>query len=178
MKLACVVAVALALPGVALAQQRPRSFWPAEAAAPPAFTSGDFLPAEFAPPFPTTAAAGDGKWLAVLDTEDPNAPPLAFKTTVHPDAVSSFPQVAVVALDLTRLDLTLVAGTLEPTSTAVPAARRPGVIPKERLPSLFAAFNGGFRAVHGRFGVKLDGGDVFLPRRTTRARSILEGKAS
>lgn len=125
-----VVVVVGAVTVPALAQQRPQSFWPSEVASPPAFTAGSFHPADFAPPFAATAAAGDGKWIAVLDPDDPQAAPLAFKTTVHPDASSGLPQVAVVALDLERLDLTLVAGTVEPVSTTVPAAKRPGLVRK------------------------------------------------
>jgi hypothetical protein len=157
----------------ASAQQAPRSFWPAEVASPPKFTPGTFLPADFAPPFPDKTAPGDGKWLAVLDPDAPTAPPFAFKTTVHPDPKLGFMQVAVLALDLTRLEVTLVAGTLEPESTTKPPPRRPGVIPQDRLAQLFAAFAGGFRATHGHFGMKLDG-EVFLAPKDDSCTVVLD----
>jgi hypothetical protein len=87
-----------------------------------------------------------------------------WKSLVHPDAKRGFAAVAVVALDLRRLELHLVAGAQEPASSKVPAERRPGVVPKDALPDLVAAFNGGFKAIHGHYGMMLDG-ETYLPPR-------------
>jgi hypothetical protein len=60
--------------------------------------------------------------------------------------------------------LHLVAGTVEPQSTTVTRADRPGVVPHDQFDNIIAAFNGGFKAQHGRYGMMLDG-QTFLPPR-------------
>ncbi len=156
----------------------PKVLWEEEAAPPEvaprpatsASASGPppaFPPPNFAPPFPQVAAAGDGVWLTLDDgrAKERDGRPGAFvRALVHPDPKRSFAAVAVVAMDLTRLDLRLVAGVSEPQSHTVPRSSRPGMIPKEHVPALVAAFNGGFRAVHGQYGMRL-GSDLFLPPR-------------
>ena len=61
---------------------------------------------------------------------DPDGPPVMYKAIVHPDPKRSFAAVAVVAMDPSRLDFTLVAGTAEPESITVPKDHRPGLIPQ------------------------------------------------
>jgi hypothetical protein len=87
-----------------------------------------------------------------------------YKGLVHPDPKRNFAAVAVIAVDLKRVELHLVAGSQEPTSSKVPSERRPGVVPKEALPDLVAAFNGGFKAIHGHYGMMLDGETYVAPR--------------
>jgi hypothetical protein len=70
--------------------------------------------------------------------------------------------VTLVAIDLRRVALHLVAGTLEPKSDNVPEERRPGLVPAGDQPSLLAVLNGGFMTRHGTWGVMV-AGDVFLP---------------
>lgn len=89
---------------------------------------------------------------------------LLYRTTVHPDAIKPHVAVAVVAIDLRRVDVRLVAGTQEPLSTTVPDTHRPGVIPGADLPGLLAVFNGGFMTRHGAWGMMI-AGEVFLPPR-------------
>src|SRR5262249_30686291 len=125
-----------------------------------------FAPAPFAPPFPGVAASSDGRWIPITDPGAPGDPPRMFKTAVHPDPKRGYTAVAVVAMDLARLSLTLVAGTQEPISAAVPPSERPGVVPADRFADLVAAFNGGFKAQHGHYGMML-GGRTFLPPRKT-----------
>ena len=157
----------------------PRAFWEAPTAAPddPAPASlpiasnepvaPAFTPAPFAPPFPAVAGAADGQWLAVADPGAPGEPPRIYKTAVHPDSRRRYAAVAVVALDLERLDLTLVAGTIEPASAAVPSHLRPGLVPAARFDALVAAFNGGFKVMHGHYGMMLDGRTFVAPRETS-----------
>ena len=125
-----------------------------------------FVPASFAPPFPRVAAPGDGRWIGIADPGAPDDPPRMFKTVVHPDPKRGYTAVAVVAMDLARLSLSLVAGTQEPVSPVVPPSERPGIVPAERFADLVAAFNGGFKAQHGHYGMML-GGRTFLPPRKT-----------
>lgn len=160
----------------------PKTFWEAPPAAPedpsspaahapaqPPIASNapvapTFAPAAFTPPFAEVATAGDGQWLPVVDPAAPDQPPPMYKTLVHPDPKRSFAAVAIVAVDLERLDLSLVAGTLEPASAAVLPTDRPGLVPADRFGDLVAAFNGGFKAEHGHYGMML-GGRTFLPPR-------------
>jgi hypothetical protein len=129
------------------------------AVAPPAFPPGDF-----SPPEEKVAGAGDGHWIAMPDPSAPTDAPLFYKALVHPDKKRSYSAVAVVALDLSRINITLVAGTIEPASPSVHREDRPGVVPKDKLDDLVAAFNGGFKAEHGHWGMMI-GGQQFLPPR-------------
>jgi hypothetical protein len=92
------------------------------------------------------------------------APPLLLQAVVHPDAIKSLVHAVVVAIDLRRVGVRLVAGTKEPISTTVPPEHRPGLVPAADQPDLLAVFNGGFMVHHGAWGVKI-GEDVFLPPR-------------
>ncbi len=152
----------------------PKTFWEAPAATdePPAQqpiasnapVAPAFAPEPLEPPVPSVAAPGDGRWIAIADPRAPDDAPAMYKTVVHPDARRSYAAVAVVALDLDRLGLRLVAGTLEPESSVVPRSERPGLVPADQLGDLVAAFNGGFKAEHGHYGMML-GGRTFLPPR-------------
>ena len=91
-------------------------------------------------------------------------PALVYQSTVHPHAIKPFVYVAVVAIDLARVDLRLVAGMDEPESKAVPKDKRPGLVPEADCADLLAVFNGGYKARHGNFGMML-AGDTFVPPR-------------
>lgn len=122
-----------------------------------------FPPAKFAPLFERTAQPGDGTWTAMPQGADQNRSVLV-NTTVHPHKIKKHIYVSIVAIDLSRVSLHLVAGTLEPKSDAVALERRTGLVPKDDQSDLIAVFNGGFMARHGNFGMKI-GADVFLPPR-------------
>jgi hypothetical protein len=142
-----------------------------EAAAPPAAPppppalepSPPFPPPAFPPPKPRTAKPGDGVW-APFAAEPAGGEALLYRTTVHPDPIKPHIYVAVVAADLRRVDVRLVAGTHEPLSKTVPDDHRPGLIPAADLADLLVAHNGGFMSRHGGFGMVI-GGDTFLPPR-------------
>lgn len=118
-----------------------------------------FPPPDFAPLFEKTAKPGDGAW-AVM----PEGAPILYRTTVHPHPSKWQVYAAIVAIDLRRAELRLVAGTLEPKSKTVPDERRPGLVPAEDQADLIAVLNGGFMSRHGGYGMKI-GADVFLPPR-------------
>lgn len=126
--------------------------------------SKEIAPAEFEPPYANVAATGDGKWLPMKGGVAADEPPAFWKSVVHPDAKRGFAAVAVVAVDLARIDLRLVAGTSEPYNEKIPSDHRPGIIPKDADGDLVAAFNGGFKAVHGHWGMMLNG-ETFVPPR-------------
>ena len=142
--------VSAALP-VALASGAPLAV-----PAPPAGAADAFPPPAFSPPFEGVSSPGDGTWIAMKE------PGLA-KAVVHPDPRRGFAAVAVVAMNLRRTTLHLVAGTSEPQGN-VPQDRRPGLVPKDAAADLIAAFNGGFKAMHGHYGMMLDGDTFVVPR--------------
>jgi hypothetical protein len=155
--------------------QKPKTFWEAPTAAvlppePPPAASSDkpgeqpFFPASFAPPFAEVAATGDGVWAPLPDADEPTLPPLMYRSLVHPDPRRGFGVLAVVAIDRASVGIHLVAGTTEPDSPRVNPKERRGSIPKEHLDALFAAFNGGFKATHGQYGMLLDGKEYLPPR--------------
>ncbi len=133
--------------------------------APPAPDPGaDAFPPKRVPPLHArTARAGDGEWAPFFEGA-PGSPPVGVRTTVHPDPIKPQVYVTVVALDLRRVAIHLVSGTIEPASTGVPPSHRVGRVPSEDQPELLAVFNGGFMERHGHWGMRL-GPDVYVPPR-------------
>ncbi len=89
-----------------------------------------------------------------------NNQPVMARAVVKPDPGRPYAQAAVVRIDLSQVDLHAVAGTVEPVAVkGAPALKRTGIItPGDQSPdSLLAAFNGGFKSVHGGYGVMVDG---------------------
>ncbi|WP_235879716.1 phosphodiester glycosidase family protein [Polyangium aurulentum] len=123
-----------------------------------------FPPPTFAAPYANVATPGDGVWIAMDEGSRPGEPPSMAKSIVHPDPKRGFAAVAVVAMDLTRVSLHLVAGTTEPFNEKIPTEARPGLVPKGEHADLVAVFNGGFKALHGHYGMMLEG-TTFLPPR-------------
>jgi len=120
-----------------------------------------FSPRPIPPLDPSLAAPGEGLWTPMPNAFDPSAVPLMYKSFLHPDSSRPYAQVAIVALDATRLRLRVVAGTREPVSSV--RVSRPGLIPNAHVPSLVAAFNGGFKALHGHHGMMVDGQMLLSP---------------
>lgn len=112
------------------------------------------------------SAPGDGVWVPMPDARHPDDPPRLFKTLLHPDPNRSWCAVAIVAVDLRAVDVSLVAGRYEPKADTEEgkAYQRPAVIPKEAHESLLAAFNGGYKATHGGYGMHVDGVTLLPPK--------------
>jgi len=91
-----------------------------------------------------------------------NGQPVLERALVAPDPTRPYVQTALVRIDLHATQLHLIAGTQEPRSPVRVA--RPGMIPlaDQRSGSLLAAFNGGFKAANGEFGIAV-GGATLLP---------------
>lgn len=89
---------------------------------------------------------------------------IAYRAFIQPDRQRPYVVAAVVAFDLPRIQLHFVLGIDEPASPGKP--KRPGIIPlKDRVPGvLVAAFNGGFKAIHGHYGAMADGVVALPPR--------------
>ena len=120
-----------------------------------------FPPHDLPPLYPNLAAPGEGVWLPIPNAFDP-ASPLMYKTFLHPDSTRPYARVAIVAMDLTRLRLHAVAGTAEPAFTA--KVTRTGLIPAADRFALVAAFNGGWRTMHGHFGMMVRGQTILPPQ--------------
>ncbi len=77
----------------------------------------------------------------------------------------SYAGVVLVRLDLSKLQLHVMPGTLEPShsSQVVQAIPNRGMVPQTEQRNLIAAFNGGFKAIHGRFGMMVNGVTLLPP---------------
>ncbi len=126
-----------------------------------------FHPKDVGPMHKNWSAPGDGVWVAIDDPRHPDDDAHMFKTLVHPDQNRSWAELFVVAIDLRRTELKLVAGSREPiaNTTAGKKYERPALIAKNDLPNLLAAFNGGFKTEHGHYGMKVDGVTLLEPRK-------------
>ena len=153
----------------AAAPPSPPAAAPPSAALPP--PEPPFPPPACAPPAERTARPGDGVWSPYV-VGAPGEPALLYRSVVHPDPKKPQVYLALVAVDLRRVALHLVAGTREPRSTTVPEPHRTGLVPPSDLPSLVAVFNGGFMAHHGAWGMMI-GGEVFLPPRPEGCTVVL-----
>jgi hypothetical protein len=124
-----------------------------------------FPPASFSPPEARSAQPGDGQWVRLGDANAGDrageGEPLLFRSVVHPHPVSKWVSVTLVAIDLQRTELFLVAGTEEPKSKDAPPALRSGLVAEDHRDALLAVFNGGWKTAHGNWGVMV-GGHVFV----------------
>lgn len=125
-----------------------------------------FAPADVGPPHEKIAAKGDGRWVPITDPGRPDAPLRMVKTLIHPDPVRSWSAVSVVAIDLRQVEIHFVLGTKEPMTETKEGRgfERTGLIPEEHQRNLLAAFNGGFKAQHGHYGVGVGEVPIINPR--------------
>jgi len=137
-----------------------------------------FRPSDVGPMYAELGAPGDGRWV-VLPDETPPERARMFKTLLHPDAERAWAELFVVALDLRRVRLQLVAGTLEPLATAPEAESlaRSGRVPDALHAGVLAAFNGGFKTEHGHYGMAVDGLTLVPPREASCTIALLDDGA-
>ncbi len=126
-----------------------------------------FRPKDVGPVHASWSAPGDGQWVPIAVPDLPDLPPHMFKTLLHPDKNRSWAELFVVAMRIRDIDLHLVAGSKEPVATEVEAEgiARPGKIPEAHHALVLAAFNGGFKTEHGKYGMRL-GDTTFVAART------------
>lgn len=110
--------------------------------------------------------AGEGEWIPVVDdpfvNEYPNAPPAFVQSFVRPDIERPYARVYVTMWDPRQVQLRAMPGTREPESST--GERGSGFIPRddETIERLVGAFDGGFQAMHGEFGMMANG-RIYLP---------------
>lgn len=123
-----------------------------------------FSPKDVPAMFPAVATPDDGRWQSV--PVPGSTQPVIYRTVLHPDARRSYAELFVFALDLSRVGVHAVAGSVEPKSpgSAAPRVDRPGRIDPHDESRLIAAFNGGFKAEHGQFGMMVDGVRLLAPK--------------
>ncbi|RYE93923.1 MAG: hypothetical protein EOO75_03280 [Myxococcales bacterium] len=110
--------------------------------------------------------AGEGEWL-LLDKDpfvrlQPGAPPAFATTFLRTDKERPYTRLYITLWDPRQVTLHPVAGAVEPVNATGSAGT--GLIPRtpEMMRRVVAAFNGGFQALHGEFGVMSDG-SLYLP---------------
>lgn len=123
-------------------------------------------PPDSVPPVITPEMPGEGKWRAIVDDPDarvlPDGNPVFYQTFLRADPERTWARVYLTLWDPRLVQLNIVAGTQEPISATGETGR--GTIPRDKqtLSRLVGAFNGGFQAVHGEFGMMAEG-RVYLP---------------
>ena len=133
---------------------------PRHAAAPQTAPTTTSPVASSSPVATPAAPPGSDIWAPFMTTAD--GQPVLERALVAPDPDRPYARAALVRIDLRQVQLHLVAGTLEPASTIHVA--RPGRIPSADYPQLLAAFNGGFKAVNGGFGMAVNGTTLLPPQ--------------
>ncbi len=94
-----------------------------------------------------------------------NGSPVLARALVSPDPHRPYAAVALVRMDLSQLELHVMPGYLEPAHPAelTQVIPHPGVIPTSDQSILVAAFNGGFKAAHGHYGMMVQGFTLLPP---------------
>jgi len=153
-----------AVPAVATAQKKDTTPIEASARDVPLL---EFRPRDPGPALKQWSAPADGVWVPIRDSRYPREEPFLYKTLLHPDANRSWSEVFVVALDVRRIDLYVVAGSQEPKSDDPKTVyERRARIPDEHQATVLAAFNGGFMTEHGGYGMKVDNVVLVHPKPT------------
>ncbi len=91
--------------------------------------------------------------------------PLMSRALILLDPQRSYAGVALVRIDLSRVQLHIMPGYLEPSHSAQVMQSIPnlGMVPPADQPNLIAAFNGGFKALHGHYGMMAAGVPMLPP---------------
>lgn len=109
---------------------------------------------------------GEGEW--IMMTRDPfikatpNAPPPFATTFLRTDKDRPYTRIFITMWDPRQVSLHPVGGAVEPVNATGSAGT--GLIPRnpEVMKRVVGAFNGGFQAMHGEFGMMAEG-SLYLP---------------
>jgi hypothetical protein len=158
-------------PSPAVAQADPAASGSAASAALP-----PFKPKDPGPALKAWSAPGDGVWVPIVDPRRPNEAPYLMKTLLHPDVSRGWAELFVVAVDLRRVKLFMMAGSQEPKADRKEAESyvRAARIPEKHHEELLGAFNGGFMTEHGGYGMKIDGITLVTPKPNACTLAVYE----
>lgn len=123
-------------------------------------------PPEAMEPMINPPLKGEGKWVSLSGfpfvLQNPEAPVPFVLSFIRTDRKRMYSQVFVALWDPRQVELNTVSGTVEPQSAT--GATGTGIVPRDPavLSRFVGAFNGGFQAVHGEFGMMADR-VVYLP---------------
>jgi hypothetical protein len=106
-----------------------------------------------------------------------NGLPAMARALVTLDPQRSYTAIALVRIDLSRLQLNIMPGNIEPAhpsgiSQAIPDL---GMVPPSEQSQLVAAFNGGFKQVHGHYGMMVDGITLLQPKKGMATVALYKG---
>ncbi|HLK38269.1 MAG TPA: hypothetical protein VKU41_16010 [Polyangiaceae bacterium] len=120
-------------------------------------------------PIATNPLPGEGQWISLerdpFITPAPSGSASAFVTSfIRPDPQRPDVRVYATLWDPRQIELHMEAGTVEPISAT--GEHGPGLIPRtpETLKRVAAAFNGGFQALHGEYGMAANGIEYLPPK--------------
>jgi hypothetical protein len=137
------------------------------AAIPPSGDSG--FPPPPMKPFSTSPLPGEGRWISLdrdpFITRAPGGSAPSFAASfLRPDPHRSDVRVYVTLWDPRQVALHMQSGTIEPVSASGECGL--GIVPRTPavMKRLVAAFNGGFQARHGEFGMQVDGVEYLPPK--------------
>jgi hypothetical protein len=137
---------------------------------PPAFTDPDVgWPPQAIKPVVSTPLPGEGQWIALdhdafITPTTNGAAPAIVTTFIRPSPHREDARVYVTLWDARQIALHMEAGTVEPISAT--GEHGPGIIPREPevMKHVVAAFNGGFQAQHGEYGMQANGVEYLPPK--------------
>ena len=95
-----------------------------------------------------------------------NGAPVMAQSLVSLDPTRTYAGIALVRIDLSKLQLHMMPGSQEPSHAPDVVAALPhmGLTPAADQARLAAAFNGGFKAVNGHYGMMVNGVTVLAPQ--------------
>jgi hypothetical protein len=119
-------------------------------------------------PLIAKALEGEGQWIP-LDKDpfvatNPGAPAAFVTSYLRADPMRAYTRVYVTLWDPRQIETHMMAGSIEPRGPAGEAG--PGLVPRtpERMKRFVGALNGGFQALHGEFGMMVDGVEYLPPK--------------
>jgi hypothetical protein len=112
---------------------------------------------------------GEGQWIPLdrdpfITSTASGAPPAFVTSFIRPDPHRADVRVYMTLWDPRQVALHMEAGTVEPISAT--GEHGSGMIPRaaEVMDHVVAAFNGGFQAQHGEYGMQADGIEYLPPK--------------